>query len=83
MHFGEYELSPCLIGLSPLPTVHPKTFQRLSVRSSNKFHLIFNLTIGSSHGFASKTTDHKRPIQTRFRFDYRLLTLNQASNFNS
>ncbi len=28
MHFGEYELSPSLIGLSPLPTGHPKTFQR-------------------------------------------------------
>ena len=29
MHFGEYELSPSLIGLSPLPTGHPKGFQRL------------------------------------------------------
>ncbi len=28
MHFGEYELFPSLIGLSPLPTDHPKTFQR-------------------------------------------------------
>ena len=27
MHFGEYELSPSLIGLSLLPTSHPKTFQ--------------------------------------------------------
>ena len=35
MHFGEYELSPSLIGLSPLPTGHPKTFQRLPVRSSS------------------------------------------------
>ena len=35
MHFGEYELSPSLIGLSPLPTSHPKTFQRLPVRSSS------------------------------------------------
>ncbi len=29
MHFGEYELSPSLISLSPLPSSHPKTFQRL------------------------------------------------------
>ena len=58
MHFGENELSPCLIGLSPLPTVHPKTFQRLTVRSSNKSYPVFNLTMGSSHGFASKTTDY-------------------------
>ena len=33
MHFGEYELFPSLISLSPLPTVHPKTFQRQRVRS--------------------------------------------------
>ena len=34
MHFGEYELSPSLIGLSPLPSPHPEAFQRLSVRTS-------------------------------------------------
>jgi hypothetical protein len=34
MHFGEYELFPSLIGLSPLPTGHPKTFQRQRVRTS-------------------------------------------------
>ena len=34
MHFGEYELSPGLISLSPLPTGHPKTFQRQPVRAS-------------------------------------------------
>ena len=26
MHFGEYELSPSLIGLSLLPSGHPKAF---------------------------------------------------------
>ena len=30
MPFGEYELSPSLIGLSLLHTVHPEAFQRLS-----------------------------------------------------
>ncbi len=30
MHFGEYELSPSLISLSPPPSVHPEAFQRLS-----------------------------------------------------
>ena len=30
MHFGEYELSPSLIGLSLLHTTHPGTFQTLS-----------------------------------------------------
>ena len=29
MHFGEYELSPSLISLSPLPSAHPEAFQRL------------------------------------------------------
>ena len=31
MHFGEYELSPSLIGLSPLPSAHPEAFQRASI----------------------------------------------------
>ena len=33
MHFGEYELSPSLIGLSLLPSGHPKAFQRLPVET--------------------------------------------------
>ena len=41
MHFGEYELSPCLIGLSLLPSAHPEAFQRLSVRPSALFGLAF------------------------------------------
>jgi hypothetical protein len=57
MHFGEYELFPSLIGLSPLPTVHPKTFQRLLVRSSIPCYRDFNLTMGRSLGFASIPTD--------------------------
>ena len=57
MHFGEYELFPSLISLSPLPTVHPKTFQRFLVRSSSECYLTFNLTMGRSQGFASTPTD--------------------------
>ena len=53
MHFGEYELFPNLIGLSPLSTVHPKTFQRLAVRASMGFYPHFTLTMDSSLGFAS------------------------------
>ena len=68
MHFGEYELFPSLIGLSPLPTVHPETFQRLSVRSSNACYRTFNLTMGRSQGFASIPTNYGRPFKTRFRF---------------
>ena len=58
MHFGEYELSPSLIGLSPLPTGHPKAFQRLTVRSSRRCYPSFNLPMGRSLGFASATADY-------------------------
>jgi hypothetical protein len=77
MHFGEYELFPSLIGLSPLPTGHPKTFQRQPVRTSTMCYHSFILPMGRSHGFASNTTDFQgqlescpylRPIQTRFRY---------------
>ena len=57
MHFGEYELSPSLIGLSLLPTVHREAFQRLFVRSSIPCYRDFNLTMGRSLGFASATTN--------------------------
>ena len=58
MHFGEYELSPSLIGLSPLPTSHPKTFQRQPVRSSTLCYQSFNLPMGRSQGFASNPTNY-------------------------
>ena len=58
MHFGEYELFPSLIGLSPLPTGHPKTFQRQRVRSSISCYRDFNLAMDRSHGFASTTTNY-------------------------
>jgi hypothetical protein len=58
MHFGEYELSPSLISLSPLPSGHPKTFQRLPVRSSSWCYPTFNLPKGRSLGFASTPTDY-------------------------
>ncbi len=57
MHFGEYELSPSLIGLSLLPSGHPKAFQRLPVRSSSWCYPTFNLPKGRSLGFASTPTD--------------------------
>ena len=74
MHFGEYELFPSLIGLSPLPTAHPKTFQRQLVRSSIACYRNFNLTKDRSPGFASTTANFFRPIQTRFRYGSRTLS---------
>jgi hypothetical protein len=53
MHFGENQLSPGLIGLSPLPTVHPSFLQQTSVRASTKSYLRFTLTMGRSPGFGS------------------------------
>src|SRR5574344_811927 len=57
MHFGEYELSPSLISLSPLPSTHPNPFQRKLVRSSISFYGYFNLVKGRSQGFASTTAN--------------------------
>ena len=58
MLFGEYELSPGLIGLSLLPTPHPEAFQRLSVRPSIPCYRDFSLDMGRSPGFASAATDY-------------------------
>ena len=58
MHFGEYELSLSLISLSPLPTAHPNTFQRVLVRSSIPCYRNFNLAMGRSPSFASTPTNY-------------------------
>ena len=60
MHFGEYELSPSLIGLSLLPSPHPEAFQRLLVRSSIPCYRDFNLDMCRSLGFASTPTYYTR-----------------------
>ena len=57
MHFGEYELSPSLISLSPLPSAHPEAFQRLLVRTSIWCYPDFILAKGRSLGFASAAAD--------------------------
>ena len=72
MHFGEYELFPSLIGLSPLPTSHPKTFQRQRVRSSTVCYHSFNLLMGRSLGFASTTTNSFALFRLAFATDPRL-----------
>ena len=57
MHFEENELSPSLIGLSPLPTTHPMILQHHAVRSSTWSYPRFNLVMGRSPGFASAPSD--------------------------
>ena len=83
MHFGEYELSPSLIGLSLLPSGHPKAFQRLPVRTSSECYLTFILPKGRSLGFASTAGDSLRLIQTRFRFGSGPEALSLAADGNS
>ena len=55
MHFGENQLSRGLIGLSPLPTAHPPHFQLRRVRSSTRSYTCFNLAMGRSPRFGSRT----------------------------
>src|SRR5680860_133464 len=55
MHFGENQLSRSLIGLSPLSTGHPLSFQPRWVRSSTRSYPRFNLPMDRSLRFGSRT----------------------------
>ena len=75
MHFGEYELSPGLISLSPLPSAHPEAFQLFNAYWCGP-------PDGVTHPSAWPRVDHtvsrlflptERPVQTRFRFGYAAL----------
>ena len=57
IHFGENQLSPGLIGLSPLTTAHPADFQLCLVRSSTYCYIRFNLAMARSPGFGSAETN--------------------------
>ena len=70
MHFGEYELSPSLIGLSLLPSPHPEAFQR------------FILDKGRSLGFASAASDcapYSDSLSLRLRGSCRLTSPDTAT----
>ena len=69
MHFGEYELSPSLISLSPLPSSHPEAFQRLLVRTSIWCYPDFILD-KVDHLVSRLPLPTRRPLRTRFRFGY-------------
>ena len=83
MHFGEYELSPSLIGLSLLRTGHPKAFQRLPVRTSRQCYLSFNLPKGRSLGFASTSADSGALFGLAFASAPCLVALSLAGDGNS
>ncbi len=63
MHFGENQLSRSLIGLSPLPTAHPPSFQPRWVRSSTRSYTCFNLAMGRSPRFGSRPCHYRRPFR--------------------
>ena len=83
MPFGEYELSPSLIGLSLLHTGHPEAFQRLLVRSSIPCYRDFNLDMCRSLGFASTPSDYNALFRLAFTAARNLLILNLARDGNS
>ena len=83
MHFGEYELFPSLIGLSPLPTAHPKAFQRFLVRSSMLCYQHFNLAMGRSLGFASSATNLSALFRLAFASGAHLKCLTSLVTTNS
>jgi hypothetical protein len=68
IRFGENQLSPSLIGLSPLPSGHPSGFQPTTVRSSTTCYGRFNLPKGRSPRLRVCRQQRNRPIKTRFRF---------------
>jgi hypothetical protein len=61
MHFGENQLSPGSIGISPLPTGHPPVLQHRWVRASTRSHPRFTLPMGSSPGFGPPAGDSDTP----------------------
>jgi hypothetical protein len=65
MHFGENQLSPRSVGISPLSTAPPPVLQHWWVRASTPCHRRFTLAMDSSRGFGSNHR-HQRPVQTRF-----------------
>ena len=83
MPFGEYELSPSLIGLSLLHSPHPEAFQRLLVRTSIPCYRDFILDKCRSLGFASATCDSGALFRLAFATARDVVILNLAANGNS
>src|SRR5690606_16614115 len=66
MHFGENQLSRSLIGLSPLPTAHPLSFQPKWVRASTPSYRRFTLAMGRSLRFGSRPRDSNALFRLAF-----------------
>ena len=52
--FAENQLSPSLLGLSPLSTSHPRLLPQAWVRSSKAYYRRFNLLMERALGFGSR-----------------------------
>jgi hypothetical protein len=76
MHFGENQLSPGSLGISPLPTAHPSLLPQTPVRASTPCYRSFTLAMGSSPGFGSPPTN----IAALFRLAFALAPALQCLN---
>ena len=77
MHFAENQLSPSLIGLSPLTTSHPRLLQQTWVRSSSTCYRTFNLLMARSLGFGSyprNSTPYSDSVSLRLPYTVKLAT---------
>ena len=83
MPFGEYELSPSLIGLSLLHSPHPEAFQRLLVRTSIPCYRDFILDKCRSLGFASASTNYRALVRLASAAARCVIALNLAGDGNS
>ena len=68
--FEENQISPSLIGLSPLSTGHPSVFQHATVRTFTPCYRSFILPMDRSLGFGSAPDNLNRAVHTRFRCGY-------------
>ena len=83
MPFGEYELSPGLIGLSLLHSPHPEAFQRLLVRTSIPCYRNFILDKCRSPGFASAAINSSALFRLASATALGLMALGLADDDNS
>ena len=83
MPFGEYELSPSLIGLSLLHSPHPEAFQRLLVRTSIPCYRDFILDKCRSLGIASASTYYCALLRLASAAARCVIALNLAGDGNS
>ena len=85
-HFGENQLAPGSIGISPLTTTHPPIFQHRSVRASTWCYPSFPLVMVRSPGFGSVGSDKQTSKHALSRLAFALASggaLNPATPYKS